>query len=195
MPCTHRTHRGPDGLELRKERGTTACLEKAQRNEIAVEPAGQRKTCMAKATLPEPQSPGIYMLDGVAAAAVATHRERVRHISRLTPEVAELCSDPAPSSPPGPSAIQRGKGTNGAPNHVASRYARNHGTACSRMGPSPGPVWRRSSHSTQTPGATPRTAGGLAPDGRAHKGRATGPKAPPTGGRGTASTRTQHTMG
>lgn len=48
------------------------------------------------------------------------------------------------------------KETNGAPNRTATPHTRNYGIACSR--PSPGPVWRRSRHSTQMPGVMPGTA-------------------------------------
>lgn len=195
MPYTHRTYLGPQGLQLRKERGTTACPEKAQRNEIAVGPAGQRKTCMVKAELPEPQFPGIYHrvipqsgcrgIPGSRWTAAQCPSTRMSDRDRVTHQ----------SSLPGPPAVWQGKGMSGAPNHVASRYSRNHGIACSRLGPNPSPVWRRSSHSTQTPGVMPRTAGNPSPDGQAYKDRVTGSKTPLTGGRGTASTRTQHMMG
>ncbi len=51
---------------------------------------------------------------------------------------------------------QGAKETNGAPNRTATPRTRNYGIAYSR--PSPGPVWRRSRHSTRTPGAMPGTA-------------------------------------
>jgi antirestriction protein ArdC len=44
----------------RKGNGTIACRDKAQTVEAVVGPAGQHKTRMAKAILPEPQSPGRY---------------------------------------------------------------------------------------------------------------------------------------
>ncbi len=48
------------------------------------------------------------------------------------------------------------KETNRAPNRTVTPHTRNYGIAYSR--PSPGPVWRRSRHSTQTPGVMSGTA-------------------------------------
>ncbi len=48
------------------------------------------------------------------------------------------------------------KETNRTPNRTVTPHTRNYGIAYSR--PSPGPVWRRSRHSTQRPGAMPGTA-------------------------------------
>jgi hypothetical protein len=48
------------GLKPGNRRGTIACREKAQTDEAIVLRAGQRKTRMAKAELPEPQSSGCY---------------------------------------------------------------------------------------------------------------------------------------
>ena len=48
------------------------------------------------------------------------------------------------------------KETNWTPNRTATPHSRNYGIAYSR--PSPGPVWRRSRHSTQMPGVMPGTA-------------------------------------
>ena len=145
MPCTHRTHRGPDGLELRKERGTTACLEKAQRGQDASEPEGQRKACKAKAKLLEPQFPGVYSYGG-AESDLTWHTGWTRVIGRSIPKDTESASRPVSDSLSGPSTIGWDKGMNGAPEHAASHYSGNHGIACSRMGPNPRPVWRRSSH-------------------------------------------------
>jgi hypothetical protein len=143
-----------------------------------------------KATLPEPQSPGILM--AMVPQQRLTRHPGMRCGTSLLPHhnaARRSTSSPGGLSRPGPSSIWRGKVTNGAPSHAASLLPRNHGMPYSRRGPNPRPVWARSSHSTQTPGVMPWTADNLSPDGRAYKGRATDPKAPPAGGRGTASLR------
>lgn len=140
-----------------------------------------------KAKLPEPQSPGTSIV-------MVPQQRLTRH-----PGMRGSVGVPQPSMPPfivslngglsqpGPSSIGRGKATNGAPSHAASLFPRNYGMPYSRRGPNPRPVWARSSHSTQTLGVMPETAAPQGTDGQAYKGRATDPKAPPTGGRGTAS--------
>ncbi len=66
MTCTHRTNLGQKWLRPRKRRGTTACSEKAQSVEAIYGAAGQGKTCMAKAILPEPQFAATYTASGAA---------------------------------------------------------------------------------------------------------------------------------
>ena len=66
MACVHRTNLGQKWLRPRKRRGTTACPEKAQSVEAICDAAGQGKTCMAKARLPEPQFAAAYNRSGVA---------------------------------------------------------------------------------------------------------------------------------
>jgi hypothetical protein len=66
MTCTHRTNLGQRWLRPRKRRGTTACPEKAQSVEAIYGAAGQGKTCMAKAILPEPQFAATYTASGAA---------------------------------------------------------------------------------------------------------------------------------
>lgn len=66
MTCTHRTYLGQKWLRSRKRRGTTACPEKAQSVEAICGVAGQGKTCMAKAILPEPQFAATYTRSGAA---------------------------------------------------------------------------------------------------------------------------------
>ncbi|WP_412103048.1 ArdC-like ssDNA-binding domain-containing protein [Novosphingobium capsulatum] len=64
MACVHRTNLGQKWLRPRKRRGTTACPEKAQSVEAICDAAGQGKTGMAKAILPEPQFAATYTRSG-----------------------------------------------------------------------------------------------------------------------------------
>jgi hypothetical protein len=66
MACAHRTNLGQKWLRPRKRRRTTACPEKAQSVEAICGAAGQGKTCMAKAILPEPQFAATYTRSGAA---------------------------------------------------------------------------------------------------------------------------------
>lgn len=174
IPCIHQAHLCPQGLKSRKGTGTTACLEKARSREAVVAAEGQDKTCMAKATLPESQSPVILL---VMAPQNGCRGVPVRNVPDLT---AGTTFDPA-----GTPSITKGKGTNGTPEHVAPAISRNHGMPCSRRRTVCLPVWARSRHSTRTPGVT---AGTAVPDIRrtddaAYKSKATSAKAFRTGGR------------
>ena len=72
--CAHRTNLGQKWLRPRKRRGTTACPEKAQSVEAICGAAGQGKTCVAKAILPEPQFAATYTRSGARTMADAAHR-------------------------------------------------------------------------------------------------------------------------
>jgi hypothetical protein len=149
-----------------------------------------------KATLPEPQSPGILM--AMVPQQRLTRHPGMRCGTSLLPHhnaARRSTSSPGGLSRPGPSSIWRGKVTNGAPSHAASLLPRNHGMPYSRRGSNPRPVWARSSHSTRTLGATPETAVRRLADGRAYKERVTDPKALPVGGRGTAPLSPAYLMG
>jgi hypothetical protein len=185
MTCTHRTYLGQKWLRPRKRRGTTACPEKAQSVEAICGVAGQGKTCMAKAILPEPQFAATYTRSG-------TVERLTRYIGRSESGVlilsASRSSDverpglPARPTHPlyGGASERTGRlNTSKPPTRVNAGSPKQDGLA--------GPAWRRSRHSTQMPGVTTGTAGKPADDRRDKRG-ATHAKRQPIGGRAAAST-------
>ena len=109
-----------------------------------IEGAGQSKVRMMKAGLPEFQFP--VATRGAVAKADDTPRRAGRVLGWGGTRRRHARNSP-----------RRGnEETNGTSARTATPQARNFGIACSR--PSPGPVWRRSRHSTQTPGVTAGTA-------------------------------------
>jgi len=188
MTCTRRTNLGQKWLRPRKRRGTTACPEKAQSVEAICGAAGQGKTCMAKAILPEPQFAATYTRSGAVEWLT-------RHIGRSESATfilsASRSSDverpglPArPTHPLYGGAIERtGRlNTSKPPTRV------NAGCPAAGTGFGPRPVWVRSRHSTQMPGVTAGTAAGRPADDRRDKCGATRVKRQPVGGRTAAST-------
>ena len=102
------------------------------------------KVCMVKAVLPQSQFP---VAKGLAVANAA---ETLRHARWKALPCAihhQFAWD---------DLHRRVKETNGTPKHTATPHTRNYGIACSRT--ACGPVWRRSRHSTQTPGVMAGTA-------------------------------------
>lgn len=110
----------------------------------AVRCRAQSKVCTVKAVLPQSQFP---VAKGLAVANAA---DTLRHAGQIAPARAN-CHQPAWDD-----LDQRVKETKGTPKHTATPHPRNYGIACSRF--SRGPVWRRSRHSTQTPGVMAGTA-------------------------------------
>lgn len=178
MTCAHQAYPGRQRLKLRKEQGTTACLEKAQSSEVVVAAEGQSKTCMVKATLLEPQSPVILLVIVSQNDCRGTPRQPTPHIarrSRCQTYSAHLLYGRA----------RRRKGHLNTSN-LFSRVI----TGCPIAGAGLDwrPVWVRSRHITQMPGPTTGTAATDTADGHAYKGGATQLKAPLTGGRAAVST-------
>ena len=184
--CAHRTNLGQKWLRPRKGRGTTACPEKAQSVEAICGAAGQGKTCMAKAILPEPQFAATYTRSGAA-------QWLTRHIGRSESATfilsASRSSDversglPARPTHPlyGGASERTGRlNTSQPPARVNAGSPKQDG--------SPGPAWRRSRHSTQTLGVTTGTAAGKPADDRRDKRGATCVKCHSVGGRAAAST-------
>ena len=186
MTCTHRTNLGQKWLRPRKRRGTTACSEKAQSVEAIYGAAGQGKTCMAKAILPEPQFAATYTASG---AAQWLTRRFGRSESAMFILSASRSSDverpglPARPTHPlyGGASERTGRlNTSQPPSRVNAGSPKQDGLA--------GPAWRRSRHSTQMPGVTAGTAVRRPADDRRDKHGATRVKRPPIGGRAAAST-------
>jgi hypothetical protein len=187
MTCARWTYLGQRWLQPRKGRGTTACPEKAPIAETVYGAAGQGKTCMAKATLLEPQFAATNPWSGVA--------ERLtRHLGWSGGKVlippagrrsdVETSGEPACPTHPlyGGASERTGRlTTSHPPTHVIA--------GCPAAGVDLGrrPVWARSRHSTRTPGVTVGTASRQLEDGRRDKRGATRVKPSPIGGRAAAS--------
>lgn len=186
MACVHRTNPGQKWLRPRKRRGTTACPEKAQSVETICGAAGQGKTCMAKAILPEPQFAATYTASGAVewltrhigrseSAMLILSASRTSHVQRP--------GMPARPTHPlyGGASERTGRlNTSQPPSRVNAGSPKQDGFS--------GPAWRRSRHSTQMPGVTTGTVVGRPANDRRDKRGATCVKRQPVGGRAAAST-------
>ena len=140
-------------LKSRKGNGTIACREKAQTAEAIVGRAGHRKVRTAKATLPELQSSGFYprqrRSDG---CSVAPRRNRIATRSDMK-RVARLDAlGPASAACP-PSVGSKGRTERLTASHLLVRVNTGSPKWARQR-----PTWRQSRHSSQMPGAMPRTA-------------------------------------
>jgi hypothetical protein len=192
MTCTHQTHLGQQWLQLRKEQGKVACLEKAQSAETVVGAEGQGKTCMVKAVMPEPQFAAAYNRCNVAERLTRHPGWREDRALRSSPSqwLARADWEPAhPAHPPYRGVSERTGHLNTS--HLSSRVIA--GCPIAGVGAIRRPVWVRSRHSTQMPGVTSGTAAGKLADGSRNKRKATCVKIRTFGGR-TAATAIQHSM-
>lgn len=187
MTSTHQTNLDQRWLQLRKERGTTACLEKAQSVEAVYGVAGQGKTCMVKAILPEPQFAATYTASGVAQR-LTRHTGRKGRIQFRLPsgrthpvEASDISACPAHPPYGGESERTGHLSTSNLLIRVITGWP-TAGAGLDRR-----PVWPRSRHSTQMPCVTTGTVAFGRTDHR-HKSRATGMKLDRSGGRTAAST-------
>ena len=141
-------------LKSRKGNGTIACREKAQTAEAIVGRAGHRKVRTAKATLPELQSSGFYprqrRSDG---CSVAPCRNRFAHENRSMKGVWQ-------PSAPGPvgTACPPSVGSKGRTERLPASHLLVRVNTGSPKWARQRPTWRQSRHSSQMPGAMPRTA-------------------------------------
>jgi len=186
MACVHRTNLGQKWLRPRKRRGTTACPEKAQSVEAICDAAGQGKTCMAKAILPEPQFAATYTRSGAVewlTRHIGWSESAMFMLSASRSSDVERPGLPARPTHPlyGGASERTGRlNTSQPPSRVNAGSPKQDGL--------PGPAWRRSRHSTQMPGVTTGTVAGRPADDRRDKRGATRVKRPPIGGRTAAST-------
>jgi len=188
MTCVHRANLDQKWLKPRKGRGTIACPEKAQIVEAIYGEAGQSKTCMVKAILPEPQFAATYtesdtaewltryigQSDRIAFSLSADQRHRV-----------EVFGEPVCPTHPLYGGVSERTGhltTSYPPARVITGYPIAGVGFCQR------PVWVQSRHSTQMPGVMAGTATGQPVDDRRYKQGATRAKSAPVGGRAAAST-------
>jgi hypothetical protein len=144
MALTCPAYRCRKRLKLRKGNGTRACRETSRSR--APQPGGEHrvKVYMVKAVLPESQFP---VAKGLAVTNAA---DTLRHAGQIVPSSANCHQSVWDDH------YQWIKETNGTPKHAATPRTRNYGIACCRF--FRGPVWRRSRHSTQTPGVMTGTA-------------------------------------
>jgi hypothetical protein len=167
MSYAYQSYSGPQGLDPRKGQGNTAWLEKARSRETIVAADGQGKTCMVKATLPEPKSRAVYL--------VPATQQWLRRGSEYSKALVFPSRTDA-SSLLG-AALYGDKGMKWGPNQVGTSYTRHHRMACSRRAFTR-PVWPRSRSSTQTPGVTPGTGAPSGAHDRRYKGRGDSSESP-----------------
>ena len=126
-----------NGLQILKRKGEWSMPGKGVKGQSYLAPLHQHKTCMAKATLLEPQSQRPKNRRHGRRVA----EKPVRDIERIRPSSVEPYY-------PGVLPMREVKGTNVAPNHVVSPHDVNAGSP-KLAGQKDPPVRRRSSHSTQ----------------------------------------------
>jgi hypothetical protein len=157
MTCARRTNLGQKWLQPRKGRGTTACPEKAQIAETVYGAAGQGKTCMAKATLLEPQFAATNPWSGVAER-LTRHLGWSGSATFTLPagrrSDVEISGEPACPTHPlyGGASERTGRLTTSYPPARVIAGCPAAGVGFGRR-----PVWARSRHSTRTPGVTAGT--------------------------------------
>ncbi|PTR06260.1 ArdC-like ssDNA-binding domain-containing protein [Novosphingobium sp. GV055] len=167
MACVHRTNLGQKWLRPRKRRGTTACPEKAQSVEAICDAAGQGKTGMAKAILPEPQFAATYTRSGAVewlTRHIGWSESAMFMLSASRSSNVERPGLPARPTHPlyGGASERTGRlNTSQPPSRVNAGSPKQDGL--------PGPAWRRSRHSTQMPGVTTGTVAGRPADDRRDK--------------------------
>ncbi|WP_407674700.1 ArdC-like ssDNA-binding domain-containing protein [Novosphingobium terrae] len=185
MTCTHQINLGQKWLRPRKGRGTIACLEKAQSAEAICGVAGQGKTCMVKAILPEPQFAATYTRSGTAewlTRYIGWSESAQLILSASRSSDVERPGLPARPTHPlygGTSERTGHLNTSQPPTRVNAGSPKQDGLA--------GPAWRRSRHSTQMPGVTAGTVAGKPANDRRDKRGVTCVKRSPIGGRTAAS--------
>jgi hypothetical protein len=188
--CTHQTNLVQQWMQLRKEQGKIACLEKAQSAQTVVGADGQGKTCTVKATLPEPQFAAAYNRRSVAER-LTRHTGRKENRALRFSSLVQLARAARASARP---AHPLYGGASERTEHLNTSLLSTHvitGCPTAGVGAIRRPVWARSRHITQTPGVTTGTAASLSADGNWNKRRATDAKIQATGGR-TAATAFQH---
>jgi hypothetical protein len=146
-----RTQLIPARLRARRSRkggGSIACWEEGAGKRTDVARPRQRKTCMVKARLPEPQSSWPYSRRRRSIGE--TPHQEIRTDALLLPVHMRALSNSVHvlgfSGMPSVGGI---KGTNEAPNRVASLLPCKGGIAYAGAVSRHTPVWRRSLHSTQ----------------------------------------------
>lgn len=122
MSYTHQPYSGLKELDPRKGQGNIAWLEKSVAPEAVVGGNGQGKTCMVKATLPEPEFQVVYL-----ATAAQQWLRRGPECSKVHTAPSTVCTSSLLGT-----ALSGDKGTKWGPNQVASPYLRHHRMACSR---------------------------------------------------------------
>jgi hypothetical protein len=108
----------------------------------------QRKTCMVKAKLPEPQSSWPYSRRRRSIGGTSS-REKATDIVRVVAQMRVISNSWLTLGFPDMPSIGGIKGMNGEPNHVAPLLQHKYGIAYAGAVIAHTPVWRRSLHSTQ----------------------------------------------
>jgi hypothetical protein len=186
MTCTHQTNLGQQWLQLRKERGTIACLEKARSIKTVCDAESQGKTCKVKATLPESQFAAAYDRSNVAERLtrhLGWKEDRVLRSSLIERLARAVRESVRPAHPLYGGISERTRHLNTS--HLSTRVI----TGCPTAGDGAirRPVWAQNRHSTQTLGVTSETAAGQPADGCRNKRGATRVKIRSAGGRAVAT--------
>lgn len=188
MTCTHQTNLGQQWLQLRKERGKVACLEKAQSVEAVCGTASQSKTCTAKTILFEPQFAAAYPRSGVAERLTRhiglTGGTTFMPLANRHQNVDGVGKSARPTHPLYEGASER-TGRLGT-SHLLARVITGCPTA--GIGSRQWPVWVRSRHSIQMPSVTAGTAISISMDARRYKCGATHMNVAARGRRAAVST-------
>ncbi len=186
MARTHQTQLGQQWLQLRKEQGKIACLEKARSAKTVCNAEGQGKTCMAKAILPESQFAAVYNRDSVAERLTrhpGWREGRGLRSSSLRTLARAVRESVHPAHPPYRGVSERTGRL--STSHLSIRVTT--GCPVAGAGRIQQPVWARSRHSTQMPGVTSGTVAGKPADGERNKHKVTCVKIRTTGGRAAAT--------
>lgn len=168
IACTRQTYLGQQWLQLRKERGTIACLEKARSAKIVCGAESQGKTCRVKATLPEPQFAAAYDRSNAAERLTRYLGRKEDGVLRssligLLAIAIRVSACPAHPLYGGVSERTRHLNTPHLPTCVITGCPTAGDGAVHR------PVWARNRHSTQRLGVTSETAAGRPADGCRNK--------------------------
>jgi len=132
----------------RKGGGSVACWEQGAGKRTDVARPRQRKTCTVKARLPEPQSSWPHIRQRRSIGDTSLQRIRT-DVILLAVSIRALSNSVCVLGFSGMPPIGGIKGTNEAPNHVASLLPCKCGIAYAGDVQWHTPVWRRSLHSTQ----------------------------------------------
>jgi hypothetical protein len=186
IACTRQTNLGQQWLQLRKERGKVACLEKARSIKTVCDAESQGKTCMVKAILPEPQFAAAYDRSNIAERLTrypGRKEDGALKSSLIEPLVRAIRESAHPAHPLYGGASERTRHLNTS--HLPTRVI----TGCPAAGDGAirRPVWARNRHSTQRLGVTSETAAGQPADGCRNKHGATRVNVRPIGGRAIAT--------
>jgi hypothetical protein len=152
----------------RKGGGSVACWEEGAGKRTDVARPRQRKTCMVKARLPEPQSQWPHIRQRRSIGETPLQRVRTDRLL-LTVDIRALSNSVRVPGFSGMPPVRGIKGMNEAPNHVAPLLPCKCGIAYVGDASRRTPIGRRSLHSTQGWPVMGSADGANAPYGQGYK--------------------------